>query len=448
MTGRTGRRTRLTKPENKAFDSYRACLDWIFSRHRFVMKPGLERVEYLLDSVGNPHRDFGIVHVAGTNGKGSTAGMIASVLAEHGMRVGLYTSPHVVSYTERMTVDGASIRPARILDIIERLKPAADEIAATFFEITTAAAALFFSEEAAAIVVAEVGLGGRLDATNAFDSVLSVITRIAVDHAGILGAEPAAIAAEKGGIIREAGVVVCGASGQPADVIRGVAAARKARFIDVQDVLCVERISVTPAGSTFDATYRGRTLEGVGLSTLGRHQVANAATAIVAIHELGRQGIIRVSERGLLSGLIEARSLGRMQIIDRRPTVVADVAHNPDAAAALAKSLPEVFPFDRLFVVLGIMADKDIRGFMAPFRGLADFMVLTRAATDRAAAPDTLAAIADGLEIAHAVVPTPSAAIEKALSRAREGDLVLITGSHYTVGDVMASMGIGQTLEA
>lgn len=444
----TGRRTRLIKQGGRVFDSYQSCLDWLFSRHRMVMKTGLERVERLLEVAGNPERRFRIVHVAGTNGKGSTSSMIARVLAEHGVRAGLYTSPHVVDFTERITVNGAPVPAQSVVDLVGRLKAGADEFEATFFEIATAAAALYFAEQGVDIVVAEVGLGGRLDATNALDSTLSVITRIALDHTDVLGSDHASIAAEKAGIIRQGGVVVCGAEGVALDVIRGVAAARKARFIDSGAESTVANSRVGANGSSFDFEYRDRRYEALELSMLGRHQIANARNALVALHELAGLGTLALSEHALRRGLVEAGVPGRLQIIDRRPTVVADVAHNPDGAAVLAAALAEVFDYDRLIVVFGIMADKDARGFLAAIAEATDSLVLMRPSTPRAAAPEDVAALASEFGIPNRVVPSAGAAIQSALSEAGEADLVLITGSHYTVGDVLVSLGVGRLAEA
>jgi len=412
------------------------------------MKPGLSRVRALLAAVGDPERRYRIVHVGGTNGKGSTATLIASILAEHGLRTGLYTSPHVIDFTERISVGGRPVARARVTEIVERLRPAAEEVEATFFEIVTAAAALHFADEEVDIAVAEVGLGGRLDATNVFDSALSVITRIAIDHAEVLGGDVASIAAEKAGIVRPGVTVVSGASGDGLDVIRGVAAARATRFVAVEDAATTTRLAVTPTGSRFDLTIESDGYRDLEVSVLGRHQVANAVTAVVAAHELARDGVVRLDEAALRRGLLEARVTGRLQILERRPNVVADVAHNPDASATLMRDLPEVFAYDRLIVVLGIMADKDLRGFLLPLSRAADIIVLTRPSTPRAADPADLGALAAEFGVPHDIVPTPGAAIDRALSLAGEGDLVLITGSHYTVGDVMTSLGVGQALDA
>lgn len=438
----------MSRHESRASDPYRSCIDWLFARHRFGMKPGLSRVRALLAAVGDPQKRYRIVHVGGTNGKGSTATLVASILSEHGLVTGLYTSPHVVDFTERFSIDGRAIARSRVTELVLRLRPAAEEVEATFFEIVTAAAALYFAEEDVDLVVAEVGLGGRLDATNVFDSSLSVITSVAIDHAEVLGGDIAGIAAEKAGIIRPGGSVVSGADGDALDVLRGVAAARRARFVAVRELATVSRVAVTPGGSRFDLAVDGHGYRDLELSLLGRHQVGNAATALVAALELERLGLVDLREPALRRGLLEARVTGRLQILERRPTVVADVAHNPDAATVLMRDLPEVFAYDRLIVVLGVMADKDLHGIMLPISRAADIVVLTRPATPRAADPRELASLAVDLGVPHDVVPTPGAAIDRALSIADEGDLVLITGSHYTVGDVMKSLGVGQALDA
>ena len=410
------------------------------------MKPGLERVEWLLGAVGSPHEQFRVVHVGGTNGKGSTSCMIASVLSEHDIRAGLYTSPHVVDFTERILIGCEPVRPERVVELVDRLKPAADEMAATFFEIATAAAALYFAEEGVDIVVAEVGLGGRLDATNALDSVLSVITGIAIDHSEILGSDIAAIASEKAGIIRESGAVVTGADGDALDVIRGVAAARRARFVSVLEEAPIDSITTSSNGSTFNLEYDATSYEALSVAMLGRHQIDNARVAVVALHELDALGVLSLAESSLRRGLSEACCIGRMQVIDQRPTIVADVAHNPNGVEALLSSLPDVFDYDRLIAVVGIMGDKDVRGFLSAFRDRAGLVVLTRPAGERAADLETLSSVAEELGLPYRVVPSAGAALESALSSAREGDLVLVTGSHYTVGDILTSLGIGQAL--
>ncbi len=437
----------MDRRDGRAFRDYRDCLEWLFARHRFVMKPGLERVEYLLGSVGNPHHDFRVVHVAGTNGKGSTSNMIASILSEHGLRTGLFTSPHVIDFTERYVIDGERITRARVLDYVERLKPASDNIEATFFEIATAIAALYFSDEKVDVAVAEVGLGGRLDATNALDSMLSVITGIALDHVEVLGNDVRRIAAEKAGIIRPDGVVVCGATGDALEIIRGVASALEARFVATREASELTRASIVSTGSIFNFEYGEYAYRNLSTSMLGRHQISNAVNAIVAVHELSRGGLFTLTEPALRSGLSEAMSIGRLQILDRRPTVVADVAHNTEAAYTLAAALGEVFEYDRLIVVLGLMADKDAAGFIGSLADVIDQLILTEPGTARAARAADLAIVAAEYNIEAIAVPSPGAAIARAVSDAAEGDLVLITGSHYTVGDIMKSLGFGEASE-
>jgi dihydrofolate synthase/folylpolyglutamate synthase len=207
-------------------------------------------------------------------------------------------------------------------------------------------------------------------------------------------------------------------------------------------------VRVEPNGSRFDFEYGGRRYEGVEISMLGRHQVANARNALVALHELDALGTLRLSEPALRRGLLDAAVLGRLQVIDRRPTIVADVAHNPDAAEALAAAVREVFEYERLVVVLGIMADKDVRGFLAAIGGVTDSLVAMQPSTPRAAQAADVAAAARELGIEARVVPSAGAALRSALDEAREGDLVLVTGSHYTVGDVFLSLGLGWPAEA
>jgi dihydrofolate synthase/folylpolyglutamate synthase len=239
---------------------------------------------------------------------------------------------------------------------------------------------------------------------------------------------------------------VTGATGDALDVIRGVAAARKARFVSAIDEAPMNSVAISSNGSTFDLEYDATTYEELGIAMLGRHQVDNARVAVVALHELDRLGVFSLTETALRRGLGEACCTGRMQIIDQRPTIVADVAHNPDGAEALMTSLAEVFDYDRLIAVVGIMGDKDVRGFLSAFHDRADMVVLTTPASERSADEEMLTSVAEELELPHRFVPSAGAALQNALTEASEGDLVLVTGSHYTVGDILTSLGVGQAL--
>jgi dihydrofolate synthase/folylpolyglutamate synthase len=242
--------------------------------------------------------------------------------------------------------------------------------------------------------------------------------------------------------------VVCGAEGDAIDVIRGAASAKRARFVSVAEESTVDAVAVSANGNAFDFEYAGARLEGVRTSMLGRHQVQNARSALVSILELNRAEVVSVTEAAIRAGLVEACPIGRLQIVDRRPTVVADVAHNPDGAATVMATVSEVFDYERLIAVLGIMGDKDVRGFLAALAGRIDLLVLMRPEVERAADLLEVASLARELKIPCEVVPTAGAAVARALSEATDRDLVLITGSHYTVGEVMTSLGVGQALEA
>ena len=267
-----------------------------------------------------------------------------------------------------------------------------------------------------------------------------------MDHTDILGNTVTEIASKKAGIIRTDGVVVSGAIGSALGVVRDVAATRGARSVSVAEDAKIDRVSIISTGSIFDLSYDEAVYEGLFISLLGRHQVANAACAAVVAHELSREGMLDLSEPSLRRGFAEAGCVGRMQILDRRPTVVADVAHNPDAARALVAAVREVFEYDSVIVVLGVMADKDLEGIMGAISEVAGLVILTRPSSVRAADPAELAKIAEKHRLEYEIVDSPGAAVARALSLAREADLVLITGSHYTVGDAMISLGIGDSL--
>jgi dihydrofolate synthase/folylpolyglutamate synthase len=414
----------------------------------------LERVRHLLALLGEPQRSFASVHIAGSKGKGSTAAMAESMLRAAGYRTGLYTSPHLHTFRERIRLDGGLISEAEVVRLVEQVRPLVDEIPEiTTFEVMTAMALAWFAQNEAEWVVLEVGLGGRLDATNVVVPAVAVITSISLDHLAILGDTLAQIAGEKAGIIKP-GVPVVSAP-QPTEalqVIEGTCARREAPLTLVGRDWIWERLEPEPgAGSaSLDGQWfrmqgpdpemdpGGQWLEPLWIPLLGEFQLVNATTAVAALRQ-----IVSLQERLSVAAIREGlRSVywpGRFEILGRQPLVVADSAHNGDSAKKLMAALRTYLCFERLIVVLGASADHVTSELLTAFLSGADRAIVTRSRHPRAAQPgwiqDRAAALGFALETSEDV----PRALDMALDGARASDLVLCTGSVFVAAEARAA---------
>jgi len=424
---------RRTPSENS--NDYSLSLDYLYGLEKFGMVFGLTQVRKILEAVGNPHEEIHAVHIGGTNGKGSTAAMMSSILQREGYRVGLYTSPHLIHFTERIKVNGREIDEKEVATLTgwmrEKVEAAGIAGPFTFFDFTTAMALLYFSQRRVDLAILEVGLGGRLDSTNVIDPLLSVITNIAKDHGEILGRSLLKIAGEKGGIIKQ---------GRPL-----ITAARQPRVLQLFSRLCRERkapfyrvgkdFRFEPIGDrTFHYKGLRRKLWSIHLNLFGAHQIVNAAAALGAM-EILEDLVYPVSTEAMVEGLQEVQWPGRLEMISSSPRVVLDGAHNPAGARVLRESLRKEFQYRRLILLMGIMKDKDVKSILHTLAPLADHIILSRPHTDRASAPARLFKILGPYGKKAEVVDDLSLAIEKGLSLTRGKDLLCITGSLYTVGE-------------
>jgi len=394
------------------------------------MRQGLERIEGLLDALGRPEQRYRLVQVGGTNGKGSVSAMLAAILRSAGHRVGLYTSPHLVSFRERIRVDGEPISEDGVVDGVEALGTLVARFDATTFEATTALALDHFAREAVDVAVLEVGLGGRLDATTVGTPDVAVIARIDLDHQAVLGSTLAAITAEKAAIIR-GGVAVCAAQDPEAErvIVARAAAVGVPLLLEGRD-LSVSVARRGPDGQQLDCAGPGWSLAGLELAMPGSFQPSNALLAVTAARALG------AGDAAIRAGLARAWWPGRFQVLRRaRGFLVLDGAHNPAGARALAVSLRDVFGQTRVTFVLGVLADKDAAGIVAALAPLADRFVLVAPASSRAAAPEALRPLvpaAARVEIAK----SPVEALEVA-GRAATTPVVCVAGSLFLIGDVL-----------
>ncbi len=401
------------------------------------MRPGLERIEALLDALGRPERLYRMVQVGGTNGKGSVAAMLAAILKAAGRRVGLYTSPHLVSFRERIRVNGEAIAEDGVVDGVEALGTLVVRLDATMFEATTALALDHFAREAVDTAVLEVGLGGRLDATTVGTPAVTVIARVDLDHQAWLGGTLAEIAAEKAAIIR-GGVAIAAAQAPEATevLVRRASEAGVPLLLAGRDLhVAVERRGLD--GQWIACAGPGWSLRGLRVGMLGTFQPENALLAVAAAQEL------RVPEAAIRAGLDVARWPGRFQVVrSREGWLVLDGAHNPGAARALAESLPAFFPGEPLTLVIGISRDKDARAMLAALAPAASRVILTAAANPRAADPETLR----GLVPASVTAVRTARSVEEALAMGSEGGptpILCVAGSLFLVGDVLRHLAGG-----
>jgi len=406
----------------------------LYSLQKFGIKFGLSKTSNLLKTFGNPHEGQKYVHIGGTNGKGSVSTFIASILKESGLKVGFYSSPHLVRFTERFKINGEEIPKEKAVRLIRELREVlASQDPPTFFEAITAMALIYFARENTDVSVIEVGMGGRLDATNVITPLVSVITNISKEHTQYLGSRLLDIAGEKGGIIKKGIDVVIGAT-QP-EVIRlfeSIASEKGAALWRVgKDI----RYRAGDSGLNYSGLKQR--LRGLELGLQGKFQARNAALALAAVERLEEKGFT-ISEGHIREGLKKAAWIGRMHVVAKEPTILLDGAHNPGAIRALADSIRALFDYDRMILVIGVMGDKEIDKILGGIVPLSDHVIYTRPVYARAARPEVLMGEGSRLGKPGEIVPFLKEALDKAREMATPGDLIVVTGSLFTVGEALA----------
>ncbi|MBQ6065710.1 MAG: bifunctional folylpolyglutamate synthase/dihydrofolate synthase [Clostridia bacterium] len=407
------------------------------SLERFGIQPGLERIRALCRLLGDPQDSLRFIHVAGTNGKGSTCTEIASVLTQAGYRTGLYTSPYVIEFRERIRLDGEMISPEDLIGVTEKVRSAAGRLAGegvsvTEFEAVTAAAFLYYAEKRCDAVVLETGLGGRFDATNIIrEPVCTVITSVSFDHVRILGNTLAEIASEKCGIIKSGRPVITTShqDGSVLDTISKTAALNGSELI-VSDPAELQILHEDISGS--DVLYRERPLH---IPFAGRHQIENAALAIQAIETLRRFGF-SVSEEQLRIGLAEALIPARIEVISKDPLVILDGCHNEGSTAALAAAVRSYLPEKRILAVMGMMADKDIVTSLSKLLPLFSKVIAVTPSNARSMQAESFCDMIRRHGVPAQAVSDPIEGVDRALDQLRDYDALIVCGSLYLASDV------------
>lgn len=419
--------------------TYAASLQFLYGLHMHGIKLGLDTVDALLGRIGHPHRSYPMFHIGGTNGKGSTAAMVASMFQAAGYRVGLYTSPHLVDFRERIRVDGELISVDAVVAWTERLHAAMRQtLDPTFFEFTTAMAFGYFAEMDVDVAVIEVGMGGRFDATNIVTPLISVITNVTLDHEAHLGRTIPAIAFEKAGIIKPHVPVVLG-------------------NVNAEAWDTIEQVAAHHMGATYrwGKTFRtaGHPLTGFAYDGMtvsypklvcplsGQHQLENAGCALALVELATERGLFSLTEEAVRSGLQRVSWEGRLELIERRPDVVLDGGHNPAAAAVVAEYLGQYrveHPAARIIAVVGFMRDKDRAGFLKALLPVVDEVVMTHVQMARAATVEEIQKTLEGWAGVLHSASTSAAAVAMARGVAEPQDLICVTGSLMLVGEVKA----------
>jgi dihydrofolate synthase/folylpolyglutamate synthase len=421
--------------------NYNEVLDYLFSMEKFGVKLGLDNITKFLSKLSNPHNSLNTVHIAGTNGKGSTVAIMDSILSAAGYRVGTYTSPHLVDFRERIKISGHFIDKKYVADFITDHLKKIEKYQLTYFEVVTALAFSYFRDEKVDIALIETGLGGRLDATNVLNPKVVVITNVATEHTKWLGFKIRQIANEKAGVIKPGVPVVTAAVNFDArKVIRKTCEEKKSNLISVFDETQWIIKDINRDCTEMDIFTRSSKYYNLRLQLAGRHQLENAVGALIATELLEDQTGIKVTPQSVAAGFRNIKWDGRLQRISDNPDIILDAAHNPAALGRIREYFSEFYENRKTITVFGILTDKDYKKMLEELDRIADVIILTRPMTDRAADPEVLAKEIpkDGFNIN--VIPMVREAYKSARELAEKDDIILVTGSHFTVGEVLAHL--------
>lgn len=432
----------------------KAAIEKIHKFERFGMILGLERMNSLLKLLGNPQDDLKIIHVAGTNGKGSICRYIYSVLQAGGYKTGLYTSPFLEVFNERIELDGKyisnedlAVYTDRVLKCVETMTQRGEQ-SPTEFEVVTAIAFLYFKEKGCDYAIMEVGLGGSGDSTNVCKApLISVIASISYDHTDRLGNTLAEIAGEKAGIIKEGCPVVTSAEAPEAlEVIERKAEELGCMYFETRHVPYTVK-SQDLGGSVFDVNIQGVTYENLEISMLGEHQIKNAICALAALSIMEERGDVSLHRDDIYKGFKAAKQIGRLEVMsaqEKVPVVIIDGAHNPDGAASLRKAMKEYMPDKKILMVTGMLADKDTESILREFTAITDRFIATEPENPRKLDAESLQAKIEAMGASCESIPDCREAVKAAAERGKDFDAVLYAGSLYMIGAIRGLLRQGE----
>lgn len=419
--------------------NYKEAIDWLYSFEKHGIKLGLDRIKHICEKLGNPQSNYKIVHVGGTNGKGSVCKFISSILASEGYTVGVYTSPHIQRFSERFVIDKDEISQIEIILLVEELKPIVDEMIQkgdipTFFEITTAMGLLYFYDKKVDYAIIEVGLGGRFDATNIVKPVASVITNVSLEHQDRLGNTIEEIAFEKAGIIKEDTPLITTAKDSVLKIIKKVADEKNASLHLVSSNSW-ERTGAGINSQSFIIKGKLKDYE-VETKLYGYYQGENIALAISCIESLQMNGVF-ITDKNIIEGIKNTENPGRMEMVSTKPIILLDGAHNVEAIKKLRKTLENDFEFERLILVIGILKDKNYVEMLEEIVPICDLIITTKSSNKRFCSPFNLKKEIEYIDYNKSVIPMENINKAVLLSKSKAGlkDIICITGSLYLVGE-------------
>lgn len=417
--------------------NHRDAIRFLYGLQIFGIKLGLRNITRILREIGNPHRQFQSIHIAGTNGKGSSAAIIESVLRSAGYKTGLFTSPHLFDFSERIRVNGVPIPRRSVSRGVEILKPYIERFRCTFFEAATALSFQHFLNEGVEVAIVEVGMGGRLDATNVLSPLCTIITDIDHDHTEYLGHTLKRIAREKAAVIKRGGRVITSVTDPDIlEVLQTICRKNEATCYPTGEHCKIRAKELTSEGSLVDLQTPYHSYRGLTFSMLGRHQLRNLNAAILALDLLSENGL-NIRSKNIREGVASAVWPGRLQVLGKDPLFIVDGAHNPAGMQTLVKALGELFTFEDLVLIIGVMADKQYKEMIQSIVPLASKTIVTKPKMDRALDQHTLAQEVNKISNHTEIASTVSRAVKKALELAGPNDAVCAAGSLFLVGEIV-----------
>ncbi len=417
---------------------YQEFLDYIYQRHSGNVKLGLDRMLKILNSMGNPNKKLKGIHIAGTNGKGSTAAICEALSLEYRIKTGLNTSPHLVDYRERIRVDGRNIKLNELIKTYKKWQPVLEKNEASFFEITTSMAFYYFMKNKVENAIFEVGLGGRLDGTNPFNATVSVITTISYDHTKSLGNALEKIAFEKAGILKENIPLVLGKMNSIArKTIREIANDKNVTIYQFGKDFKISNVSINLKETTFDFSFKNISLKKIKTNLIGFHQAENAAYAITSFILYLEKIKKEINPEIINKSLKKINWIGRMQILRKKPLVLIDGAHNEEAIKCLSQNLKELFPDKRIYFVMAILRDKNLRSIIKDICDVSYKIYISKNKSTRAAEIEDQVKFVQQNHNNYEIISNVVKATQKAISEAQEEDVIVISGSLYTISEVL-----------
>jgi dihydrofolate synthase/folylpolyglutamate synthase len=415
--------------------NFEECIDWLYSFEKFGIKLGLERIIYICKKLGDPQNNFKVIHVGGTNGKGSVCKFLESILVKSGYNVGVYTSPHLQRFSERFVVNNEEISESELVILIEKVKPIVDDMVLnkntpTFFEIVTAMTFQYFKDKKVEFAIIEVGLGGRFDATNIVTPMVSIITNVSLDHQDRLGNKIEDIAFEKAGIIKSGIPVITAARGAALDIIKKISEEKNS------DITIVERDSwrKKSGSESWQEFLISCPKKDYKVTTFmfGKYQGENIAITLSTVEALQINGVY-ITDKSIYDGLEKIKNPGRMEIVSFEPMILLDGAHNVTGMSILKESIEEGLNFSGFILILGILKDKNIKEILDVITPIADVIITTKSHNLRACDPAILKDMIQDKEVV--IIDDISKAVDYAKSIASIKDIICITGSLFTVGE-------------